>query len=278
MPDPRAVALLAAKEFADARRNRWFLVFATAFAVVALGLAWLGVSGAAGSGYAGWNRTVAGLLNLVMLVVPLLGLTLGALAVAGERERGTLLLMLSQPITASELVLGKFAGLTAAVGAALLFGFGVAAAAVAAGQGGGSPLPFLAFLGLAAVMAAACVAVGLLISATAARLPVAAGVALLVWLALVLLGDLGLMGTAAALRLGARELLWATLANPLQLFKLAALLVARGGLEVLGPAGVYAQRVFGDALLPALAAALAAWVVVPLALAARALERRGGLP
>ncbi len=278
MIDLRTVAIIAGKEFRDSRRNRWFLTSAGVFTAVALGLCWLGVAGAAGSGFAGWSRTVAGLLNLVMLIVPLMGLSLGAFAVAGERERGTLLLLLSQPLTATELVLGKFIGLTGASIAALALGFGVAATAMAAGGVAGDPLPFLGFLALAALMAAACVAVGLLISVASPRVAVAAGTALALWLLLVLVGDLGLMGTALALRLEARQLLWAALANPLQLFKLASLVAVRGELEVLGPVGAYATRVLGGGLLPLLAGALAAWAALPLAAAAGWLERRGGLP
>ncbi len=273
----RSVIVIAAKELGDAWRNRWFLLFSGAFAVVALALAWLSVTGVAGAGHASFGRTAASLINLVVLVVPLMGLTLGANSVAGERERGSLLHLLAQPLLPREILLGKFLGLAAAVVAALLLGFGVAGLVLAGRGAPGEAGPYLAFLGLAALLSAAAVAIGLLISTFSSKVSVAAGVALFGWLVLVFLGDLGLMGTSLALDLGARELLVASLANPLQVFKVASLLVLRGGLDVLGPAGALALRTWGDALAPGLVGILVLWTVAPLAMAAARLDRKGGL-
>lgn len=126
-------------------------------------------------------------------------------------------------------------------------------------------------------MALASVSVGLLISALAQKSSIAAGVAVILWLMLVFLGDLGLMGTSLVMRLDASELLFSALVNPLQQFKLAAILTLRGGLEVLGPAGLYATRTYGDALLPLLVGGLVLWILVPLAATAFVIERRGAL-
>ena len=104
------VFILTQKELRDARRNRWFLLYAIAFAGLSLALAWLALSGAGNYGLAGFGRTSASLINLVLLIVPLMGLTLGALSLAGEREKGTLLYLLAQPINQLELLLGKFTG------------------------------------------------------------------------------------------------------------------------------------------------------------------------
>jgi Cu-processing system permease protein len=274
----RAVRLLLVKELRDSWRNRWFLLFAAAFTVLALGLCWLSVAGVAGTGYTSLGRTAGSLVSLVLLVVPLMGLTLGAQAIAGERERGALLYLLAQPIDAVEVVTAKFLGLSTAVVTALLFAFGVSAMAFSGPAGGGQLRPFLAFLGLALLLATATVATGLLLSALASRASVAAGLALFGWLALVLGGDLGLMGTALVLRLSARTLLLAALVNPLQVFKVAAVLVLQGGLEALGPAGLYATTTWGGALVPALVGILALWTVVPLLATGWLLQRRGGLP
>lgn len=274
---PRSVAILMAKELRDAWRNRWFLLYSVTFAVLALAMSWLSLVGVAGTGFAGLGRTAASLVNLVVLIVPLMGLTLGAGAIAAERESGSFLYLLSQPVGRLEVVLGKFLGLGAAVIASLLLGFGVAAVLIARRVGEGDAGPFLGFLGLAALVALASVSVGLLISALAQKSSIAAGVAVVLWLVLVFLGDLGLMGSSLVMRLDASELLFSALVNPLQQFKLAAILTLRGGLEVLGPAGLYATRTYGDALLPLLAGGLVLWILVPLAATAWIIERRGAL-
>jgi Cu-processing system permease protein len=272
------LGLLVGKELRDSWRNRWFLLYAGAFTVLALGVAWLSTTGIAHAGHAALGRTAGSLVSLVLLIVPLMGLTLGGQAIAGERERGALLYLLAQPIGTFELVAAKFLGLLGAVTAALLLGFAVAGMALSGQAAGGSLGSFAGFLGLSLLLATATVSIGLLLSALAARAATAAGLALFAWLLLVLGGDLGLMGTALVLRLDAPTLLAAALANPLQVFKVAAVLVLRGGLDALGPAGLYATTVMGERLLPALVATLLLWTAVPLALTGWVMKRRGALP
>lgn len=274
---PRTTAILCAKEMRDARRNRWFLLYAVAFSVLALALSYLSLAGAARVGFAGLGRTTASLINLVLLVVPMMGLTLGSAAIAGERERGQLLYTLAQPISVGEYLLGKFLGLTASTFVALLLGFGVAALAIGRRSGAAGASSFAAFLGLTLLLAAASVSLGLLISSIAERASVATGLALFVWFGFVFVGDLGVMGTSLMLRLKAKHLLLMTLVNPLQEFKLTAVLLLRGGLESLGPAGLYATRTFGDGVMPMLICLLIAWTVGPLIAAFAVLRRRGAL-
>ena len=273
----RNVGILMFKELRDAWRNRWFLLYSVAFAVLALAMSWLSLVGVAGTGFAGLGRTAASLVNLVILIVPLMGLTLGAGGIAAERDSGSFLYLLSQPVSRLEVVVGKFLGLGAAVMATLSMGFGVAALVIARRVGEGGAGPFLGFLGLAALVALASVSLGLLISALAEKSSIAGGMSLFLWLALVLVGDLGLMGTSLVMKLGVRDLLLATLLNPLQEFKLAAILTLRGGLEVLGPAGLYATRTYGEALVPMLATGLALWILLPLLATVFVIERRGAL-
>jgi Cu-processing system permease protein len=277
-PPSRAhsIALLLAKELRDAWRNRWFLLYAAAFTVLACGIAWLSVSGIARSGYASLGRTAGSLISLVLLVVPLMGLTLGAQAIAAERERGALLYLLAQPVDVLEVVLAKFLGLITAVATAVLFGFAVAAMAMSGQASAGQLAGFLRFLVLSLLLATATVSLGLLLSALAGRAAVAAGLALFAWLALVLGGDLGVMGTALALRLDADAVLALALINPLQVFKVAAVLALRGGLDALGPAGLYATTRWGDAVAPALLAILVLWTALPLLATGWLMRRRLG--
>lgn len=275
MTELENVVTLARKELRDALRNRWFLLYTAALAAPALGFSALGASGGGGVALAGFGRTAASLVNLVMVVIPLMGLTLGALAIAAERERGSLLYLLSQPVTPLELFLGKFLGLAGALLASLLLGFGLSGAAIALRAGGADAGAFLGLAGLAFLLGLVSLALGLLISTTARRASSAVGVAVFAWLTLVFLGDLGLMGTAVVLQLDVSALLGLSLANPLSVFKLAAVLFGHGNLEVLGPAGLYAARTWEGALLPLLVALLAGWVVVPLG-GGYALFRRGG--
>ncbi|MBX7252304.1 MAG: ABC transporter permease [Candidatus Promineofilum sp.] len=271
------VLILIQKELRDALRNRWFLLYAVAFAALSLALAWLSVSGAGSYGVAGFGRTTAGLINLVLLIVPLMGLTLGAMSLAGEREKGTLVYLLAQPISATELLLGKFIGLALALTAALVIGFGLTGLMMVISGSGGDFIIFATLMALAILLAVASLSVGFLISAAVRRAATAVGLALFLWLVLVYFGDLGLMGTAMVVQMDVGQLLTLALVNPLQVFKIAAVLNLRDNLEVLGPAGIYAFRTYGGALWPLLVGLLLAWAAVPLALSLRVFRGRGVL-
>ena len=275
MIDVQTVATLSRKEVRDAVRSRWLLMFGIGFAVIASALSWMALSGLGTFGVAGFGRTTASMINMVLLIVPLMGLTLGAMAVASERERGALAYLMSQPVSTLEIFLSKYIGVALALISALLVGFGISGALVVLRGGSSDAGDFLALVGLSVLLALASLSVGFMLSAGLRRGATAIGLAVFLWLSLAFFSDLGLMGTAITLDLGVREMLFMALANPLQVYKLSAILSIRNDLEVLGPAGIFAVRTYGDALMPILMALFAAWVVGPFAIGLLIFRRRG---
>ncbi len=267
--------VVAVREIGAALRNRWFLLYALCFAVLSLGLSFVALAGTGRYGFAGFGRTAASLVNLVLLIVPLMALTIGAGCVAGERERGTLETLLAQPIARWEVLLGKWIGLATAIAAALALGFGATALLLGArGQSAGL-WRYASIFGFSVLLAWAMLSVGLLISVLARSSALALGVAIFTWLALVFFGDLGLMSTTIALKLSAQELLAAALANPLQVFKLLAISSIHRSLDLLGPAGLYAAQTFETRLPWLLAGILSTWTLTPLILAIPIFAWRG---
>nr|NIV03873.1 ABC transporter permease subunit [Calditrichia bacterium] len=259
--DRQNVMLLTRKEIVDARRNRWFILYTIVFASLSLALSWLGLSGLGDYGLAGFGRTTASMINLVLLIVPLMGLTLGAISLAGERERGTLLYTLAQPVTKVEVLLGKFFGVGTALLGALVIGFGLSGLFIAY-QGGTTQVgSYLILVGFTFLLGLVSLGLGMLISSALRKADTAVGVSLFVWLLLVFFGDLGIMGSALTLKLDIDQLFVVSLINPLQVFKLGAIFVIQGNLEVLGPVGRYAVRSHGSQLIPLLLSILIAWIV-----------------
>lgn len=113
----------------------------------------------------------------------------------------------------------------------------------------------------------ATLAVGLVISAQSDRTVTALGVAVVAWLFLVLIGNLGLMGTSVVVSMSANTLLALTLINPLEAFRIAAIHEIRGSLEMLGPSGLIARDTLGDSVRLILVLVMVAWLVAGLALA-----------
>lgn len=229
--------VLAQKELRDALRNRWFVLYTLAFIALSLAFSYLALAGAGMVGFAGFGRTAASLINLVLLIVPLMALTIGAQSLAGEQEKSTLAYLLAQPITRVEVFLGKYLGLSLSLLASLTLGFGISGLLMALnGSGAADPSAYVKLVALAFLLSLTMLSIGFLISALTNKAGVAVGIGLFLWLAFVFFGDLGMMGTVVALRVPIDNLFWLSVSNPLQVFKMAAILDIRATLDILGPA------------------------------------------
>jgi Cu-processing system permease protein len=268
---------IAGRELREAVGSRWFVLYTVAFAALGLAVSFVSAAGTGGTGLSGFGRTTAGLINLVLLVVPLMALTAGAGSIASDRERGMLAYVLAQPVTRVEVLLGKYVGLAAALAACLSLGLGACAVILAWKGLRTSPSSMLWLFGLSLVLAMGMLSTGLMISSLARKASVAVGTAIFAWLALVFVTDLALMAGAVALRLRIQTLFALSLINPLQVFKMWSLHAVDASLDVLGPAGLYAAEEYGRRLHVIFAACLAAWVIAPLVIAGAAMSRRSPL-
>ena len=97
------ILTVAAKEFRDRMRNRWVLAVALVFTVFSLVIAYFGGAQQGQVGFRSIEFTIASLVSLVIYLIPLIALLLGFDAIVGERERGSLDLLLALPITRLEL-------------------------------------------------------------------------------------------------------------------------------------------------------------------------------
>lgn len=100
----RQIRALAGKEFSDRLRNRWVMVVALVFTVASLLITYFGAAAQGQVGPTSIELTIASLVSLVIYLVPLIALLLGFDAIVGERERGSLDLLLSLPIDRKSVV------------------------------------------------------------------------------------------------------------------------------------------------------------------------------
>lgn len=268
---------IARRELRDALKSRWFVLYTLAFVVLGLAVSFVSAAGTGGTGFSGFGRTTAGLVNLILLVVPLMALTAGAATIASDRERGMLAYLLSQPVSPVEVLLGKYIGLGTSLLAAISLGLGACAVILSWRGGVSSPQAILWLAGLSFVLALGMLSVGIMISSLTRRASAAVGVAIFVWLTLVFVSDLALMAGAVALHLRIDELFALSLLNPLQVFKMWSLHAVDANLDVLGPAGLYAVEEYGRSLHAIFAAGLSAWIVLPLVAASVVLARKSPL-
>ena len=252
------------KEIRDALRNRWFLLYTGLFLVLSVAFSTAAMSGSSLTGQPGFGRTSAGLMNLMLLIVPLIGLTVGAQAIVAERENRFLEYELAQPLRPVEVYLGMYLGAAVSLCLVLAFGLGMAGAVMGLRGGTANIGDFLLLVLLTMLLGLGMVSVGFLVSSFTPRTAAALGIALTLWLLFVMLGDLGLMGSAAVMKMTPGTLLGLTLLNPLDTYKLAGVNLMHSSLEVLGPAGVYAIDHIGSWLTALVLALLVMWILVPL--------------
>lgn len=261
----KAIVTVMRKEVHDATASKWLILYAAIFALLALAVSYVGQRNLGSLGFENFSRTTASLLNLCLLLAPLIALSLGAGAIAGERERGTLTYLLAQPLSRWELLLGKFAGLFASIAIATVAGFGLGGLVIATYASSIDVGTYLLLMGLVIALVAVMTSLGLLASVVGKSRVQALGLALLVWFVAVLFFDLVLVGLVSAASLSGRELLVALLVNPVEIVRVLAIIHLEPDLQVLGPFGSYVYEDLGttNATL-LLGSALAAWVVAPL--------------
>jgi Cu-processing system permease protein len=268
-----AVMAVAGRDARAGLRNRWFLVYAVVFLLMIVAFSWVALAGSDLTGQAGFGRTSAGLLNLLLLLVPLIGLTVGAQAIVADRQDRSLDYLLAQPVSPLEIYAGKYLGAALSLTLLVLFGFGWAGTVMAVRGSAGRASDFFVLSVLTLLLGLGMLSVGFLISSVSPQTSAALGIAVSLWLAFVIIGDLGIMGSSIVMNFQPATLLSLALLNPLDVYKLVSVGLLHTSTDILGPAGLYATERFGERLTPLLLLVEALWVLVPLLLGYRLFRR-----
>lgn len=271
----RIVAAIARHELTVNIRNKWTLLFAAAFGLLALAISYFGMVTIGAVGFQDFTRTSASLLNLALYLIPLLALTMGTLSFTSEKSASELLF--SQPVTRGEILVGKIAGLFISMALATLVGFGLAGVVIASDAGTTGSARFSILVAFSLLLALVFLSLAALVSMLCQRQSKAFGVTLFLWFFFVLFYDLLVIGAAFLFKeRAANFFIFASLfGNPVDMTRVASL-IALDGKEIFGAAGAALLRFLGGerASLALLLAGLAVWVAVPLWLSHRLLNRQ----
>lgn len=264
------------KEVRDGLASRWLIAYALLLGGLGLAATATGINSASGLAIQAFGRTTATLMNLCLLLSPLVAVVMGAASIAGEQERGTLEHLLAQPLTRTELLLGKHLGLLAALVAATVAGFLPTGVAIAAAAGPGVLPHYVLFPVIAMLAAAAMLAIGMVISVTSRSAVQAQGIAMMTWFGFVLLYDLVLMGSLAVSGVPAPWLAAALMVNPVDAARVLGVLALEPDLYLLGPAGAFlTTRLSSTGTASLLIGALVIWALAPVCAAAMKFSIRG---
>lgn len=179
---------IARKEFADALGSRMLWAIVAIIAVMTSLSAGLSLLIPEMEG--GAETAIGGASQFAGLLVPIMALIAAYLAVAGERESGSLKVLLGLPPSRGEVLVGKFLGRSGVVAVGLVLGFAVSGVVTLAVYGA---VPLAAFVGttvLTAFLGIAFVGIAIGISALTATRARAMTLAITTYLGLTLLWDL----------------------------------------------------------------------------------------
>ena len=270
-----ATFVIAGKEIRDGLRNRWIFGATLVMAALAFALALLGSAPTGTLGVKPLAVTVVSLASLTIFLMPLIALLLSYDSVVGEVERGTMLLLLTYPVSRWQILVGKMLGHWGILAIATVLGYGGAGAVVGLGQGS-DPESWAAFglLMITSVMLGAVfVSLATLASLLVRERGAAAGVAVVLWLGFVVVFDLGLLGMLVGLQgmVDPRLFFWLLLTNPADVYRLANLTGLENVRMFSGMSGLAADMRFP---LWVLLGVLAAWTAAPLAASLAIFRRR----
>jgi Cu-processing system permease protein len=271
----KIVGIIARQELRIILRNRWIVAYSAIFAALTLAVSYFGLAVIEFTGFQEFDRTAVSLLNLVLYIVPLATMLM---AVQSFRsEGGATEQLFAEPVTLTEIVLGKMTGLAGAHILATVIGFGFTGVLVGAKVGSRGIGSYLALVGFTVLVGMVFIAVSSMLTILAGRGARSYAVVLVAWFGLVLLFDLLIIGLSFLLpeTLANRTAFAAVFLNPIDATRVATLLVISGK-EMFGPAGAQLVRLLGGIpqAVTLLLLALGAWIALPTMVGTYSLSRQ----
>ncbi|MDR0563458.1 MAG: ABC transporter permease [Azoarcus sp.] len=233
-------------DIAESLRARWFLIYVLVFGGIVALLFSFGLTESRVLGFWGLSRLLVTYIQLTMAILPIFVLITTVRSVAGDREAGVFEYLLSLPISIGAWFWGKIIGRYIVIFAPVFLAM-LGAAAWGTWQEIEVPWAIFGYYtALLAAMALCFLGLGMFISSVAHSTDTAQGAAFMLWLVLLLALDLILLGVMIQGHVDPETIVTIALANPLQVFRTAALAMFDPQLVVLGPSAYVIFDLFGE--------------------------------
>lgn len=270
--------LTAKLDVVESLRARWFMIYTVVFGGIVAMLFAFGLTESRVLGFIGLSRLLVTYIQLCMAILPIFVLISTVRSVAGDREAGVFEYLLSLPVSLGAWFWGKLLGRYIVVFLPVFLAM-LGAALWSLAQNIEVPWNmFLYYTGLLAAMAWCFLGIAMLLSTLARSTDVAQGAAFVVWLAMLLFLDLILLGVMIQGHAAPEVAVAIALANPLQVFRSAALMLFDPQLIVLGPAAFVIMDTLGAAGFMIYGLVYPAVIGTLSATAGYFMFRRGDLP
>jgi len=170
---------IAKKEILDNVRNKWVIILTIIFASLTLVVSYFG--SIFSQGWQDFGDTIAGMMNLVQFLIPIIGLMLGYAAIIGEIEKGSMSSLLALPVARLEIILGKFLGLGGVLSFTIFIGFGIAGIVIGTNVSDVNYLDYLIFIGATILLGLVFLIVAMFFSTLFKKRSTSMGLAVFLW-------------------------------------------------------------------------------------------------
>lgn len=197
MVSQSVVMVIAQKEIKDSLRNRWVIFISLIFLILALSVTFAGSAVAGHLAIPELDILMSSLSTVSVFIIPLAAMLVSYDAFVGEDESGTLLLLLSYPISRLQILMGKLLGHSLILGSTICFAFGITGLLLMLfGDGDNVQATFSLFsqfIFSSILLAITFILLGYIVSLTSSEKAKAVGSILFVWFLFVLIYDLILL-------------------------------------------------------------------------------------
>jgi ABC-2 type transport system permease protein len=231
--------LIAYLDLKESIRARWFVVYSLVFGGMIALFFIAGVTESQVMGFSGLSRLLLMYIQITIVILPIFILITTVRSISGDRDNHILEYMLSFPISLKQYYWGKIIGRFITVYLPVFFAMIIA---VVYGAFKGAAIPwniFFLYTGLLFALSSAFLGIAFFISSFVKSSEVALGIAFFIWIFLLAFIDIALISLMMQQRFNEGLIIAISLANPMEIFRVAAISLFDPELTVMGPVAFY---------------------------------------
>jgi len=231
--------LIAYLDLKESIRANWFIVYSVVFGGLIALFFIAGITESQVMGFSGLSRLLLMYIQVTIVILPIFILVTTVRSISGDRDSHILEYMLSFPISLKEYywgkVLGRFVTVFLPVFMAMFF-------AIIYGVFKGAEVPwsiFFLYTGLLFAMSSAFLGIAFFVSSIVKSSEMALGISFFVWIFLLAFIDIALISLMMQQRMSTGLIISIAMANPMEIFRVAAISLFDPELTVMGPVAFY---------------------------------------
>ncbi len=231
--------LIAYLDLKESLRAKWFVVYSLVFGGLIALFFIAGVTESQVMGFSGLSRLLLMYIQITIVILPIFILITTVRSISGDRDDHILEYMLSFPISLKQYYWGKIIGRFITVFLPVFFAMLIA---IIFGAFKGAMIPwsiFFLYSGLLFAMTSAFLGIAFFISSFVKSSEVALGLSFFIWIFLLAFIDIALISLMMQERMSSGLIIFISLINPMEIFRVAAISLFDPELTVMGPVAFY---------------------------------------